>query len=117
MMKTHIYDFTPEELEEIRRADAEIERRESMRKHGIETGRDTSNCGGDRRNNKRHEFERINRLGNPVWEYRVKHNITQRELAKRMYTTQETVSSWERGKCKIPAYALTWLQEHDKEVV
>lgn len=116
-MKTHIYDFTPEELEEIRRADAEIERRESVRKHGCDTERDTSNCGGDRRSEKRHNFEAINRIGNPVWEYRVKYNITQRELAKRMYTTQETVSSWERGKCKIPAYVLTWLQEHDKEVV
>ena len=114
-MKTHIYDFTPAELEEIRRADAELEARIRAKRREIE--RDTSNCGGDRRSEKRHSFEAINRIGNPVWEYRVKHNITQRELARRMYTTQETVSSWERGNSKIPPYAIDWLREHDKEAV
>lgn len=111
-MQTHIYDFTPEELEEMRKADAEIERRESMRNHG----RDTANCGGDRRSYGYHHKQSAIRMGNPVWEYRVKHNLTQRELAKRMYTSQETVSAWERGKCKVSKYALEWLRERGEAV-
>lgn len=109
MNKTHIYDFTPEELEEMRKADAEIERREYMRKHG----RDTTNCGGDRRSGKYHEFSRIKRTGNPVWEYRTAHKLTQKDLANQMHTSQESVSSWERGKCKIPVYAIEWIKERE----
>lgn len=114
-MKTHIYDFTPEELEEIRRADAELEARIRANRREIES--DASNGAGDKRGEKRHSFVNINRTGNPVWEYRVKHNITQRELAKKLYTTQESVSAWERGKCKIPPDVIDWLREHDKEAV
>ena len=115
-MKTHIYDFTPEELEAIRRADEELEER-IRAKRAQKERRDTSKCGGDMKSTKRKEYERINRIGNPIWEYRVKYNLTQRELARRMYTTQETVSAWERGKCKIPPYAIDWLREHDKKAV
>lgn len=116
MMKTHIYDFTPEELEEIRRVDAEIERREYLKKHGMKADHDTTNCGGDRRSDKRRAFERLNRVGNPIWEYRVKHNISQKELAKKMYVSQGSISEWERGVSKISQYALEWLRERGEAV-
>jgi len=114
-MKTHIYDFTPEELEAIRRADEEIEERIRARQ-AQKARRDTSRCGGDMKSAERKKYERLNRIGNPIWEYRVKYNLTQRELAKQMYITQETISAWERGKCKVSRYALEWLRERGETV-
>jgi len=106
-----IYDFTPAELEEIRRADDEIERYYRERKR-----RSTQNCGGDRRSAEFKTKQHNNHLGNPLWEYRVKRNVTQRELAKELHITQETISAMERGKSRISRYVMEWLREQGEAV-
>ena len=111
MVKTHIYDFTPEELEEIRRADEEIERRYRAKKR-----RNIYNCGDDRQHTDILMKQHNNHIGNPLWEYRVKHNITQRQLAKQLYITQTRISAMERGKQQISSYVMDWLRERGEAV-
>lgn len=103
-----IFDFTPEEMEAIRQADAEIEeyyRKRKLKKNGVGSG-------GDRHSAAFMTKQRAARTGNPVWEYRMSHNLTQKQLANMMHVTQETVSAMERGKSKISQYVADWLKAH-----
>jgi ribosome-binding protein aMBF1 (putative translation factor) len=102
-----IYDFTAAELEEIRRADAEIERAEARRRKKTRK-RYSPNWGGDRRS----EHAHINHLGNPVWEFRVMHGLTQRALGKRLFISQQIISDMERGRVGISEYVLQWMRDH-----
>ena len=100
-----IYDFTPAELEEIRRADEEIERRSGNKR------RITENCGGDRRSAEFKARQRDNYPGNPLREYREKHNLTQNELAVKLFVSRSTISDIECGKTKMNRYIKEWLRE------
>ena len=53
----------------------------------------------------------INHLGNPLWEYRVSLGLTQRDLAEKMYISQQCISDMERGRAKISTYVRGWLRE------
>lgn len=61
--------------------------------------------GGDRRSEKAH----VNHLGNPLWEYRVMHRLTQNELAEEMHMCQQSISDMERGRLPINDYTKNWL--------
>lgn len=92
-----IYDFTPAELEEIRRADAELERH----------GRPKSGRG-----RKPGEIPPKNREGNPVYDFRYAHGLTQARAAEIFDCTNTTVRNWETGKSRIPKRVLNYI---DKE--
>lgn len=68
--------------------------------------------GGARRGPTAH----INHLGNPLWEYRVEHRLTQKQLADAMYMGQQTISDMERGRLPINSYVKGWLQMRGWEV-
>lgn len=105
-----IYDFSPEELEAIRRADAEIERAETRRRKKNRK-RFSPNWGGDRRS-ERAKGTHINHLGNPLWEFRVMNGLTQKTLGKRLYISQQAISDMERGRISISEYVLQWMKDH-----
>lgn len=46
-----------------------------------------------------------------MWEYRVSHGLTQRDLAEEIYISQQCISDMERGRAKISKYVRGWLQE------
>ena len=68
------------------------------------------NWGGDRRSTTA-KAKHINHLGNPLWEYRVSHGLTQRDLSEEIYISQQCISDMERGRAKISKYVRGWLQE------
>ena len=105
-----IYDFTPAELEEIRRADAMIELAEQRRRKKMRHGY-SPNWGGDRRS-ERAKGTHINHLGNPLWEFRVMNRLTQKALAELMHMSQQNVSDMERGRIRINEYVLQWMEDH-----
>lgn len=84
-----IYDFTPEELEEIRKADREMDKRRGRPRRGSST-----------------------HPGNPVWEYRRKLGITQHQLSERMRISERSISGMERGTIEVTPYALGWIEAH-----
>ena len=69
------------------------------------------NWGGARRGPTAH----VNHLGNPLWEYRVEHRMTQRQLADAMYMGQQSISDMERGKTKLSEYVKDWLKARGYE--
>ena len=101
-----IYDFTPAELEAIRKADEQIERMMRMKRK-----RHAANWGGDRRS-EHAKGAHINHLGNPLWEYRVMLGLTQKVLAQRMHVSQQNISDMECGYLKINDYVLQWMKDH-----
>lgn len=68
------------------------------------------NWSGDRRSHTA-RAKHINHLGNPLWEYRVSHGLTQRDLAEDLYISQQCISDMERGRLPISKYVRGWLQE------
>ena len=70
-----------------------------------------SNWGGARRGPTAH----VNHVGNPLWEYRVEHRLTQRQLADAMYMGQQSISDMERGRTKLNAYVKDWLKARGYE--
>ena len=70
----------------------------------------TPNWGGDRRSVVA-KAKHINHVGNPLWEYRVTHGLTQRDLSQEMFISQQCISDYERGRIKLSKYVLEWLKE------
>lgn len=70
----------------------------------------TPNWGGDRRSPQA-QAKHINHLGNPLWEYRVSHGLTQRELAEEMFICQQCISDYERGRLPLSKYVREWLRQ------
>ena len=101
-----IYDFTAEEMAAIQQADAEIEDYYRRKKQAARGG------GGDRSSKAFQERQKQARAGNPLWEYRMKFELTQRQMAKLLHVAQETVSAMERGKSRVSAYVMAWLTNH-----
>lgn len=99
-----IYDFTPEELEEIRIADQSMDKRRSPRKGAFVWG-------GDRRSDTA-KAKNANHLGNALWEYRVSRGLTQRGLAKEMTVRQQEISKMECGVRPISEYVLRYMEAH-----
>ena len=99
-----IYDFTPEELEEIRIADQSMDKRRRPRK-------DAFGWGGDRRSATA-KAKNMNHPGNPLWEYRVSRGLTQRDLAEKMTVCQQEISGMERGVRPISEYVLRYMEAH-----
>ena len=89
-----IYDFTPEEMEEIRIFDASINKR-----------------GGQKRYS-RGVIGSVSHKGNALWEYRMTRKIDQRTLAEEMGLCQQSVSRMERGDTPISRYAAEWMEAH-----
>jgi len=73
----------------------------------------SENWGGDRRSEMA-KAKHINHPGNRLWEYRVSRGLTQRELAERLYVTQQCISCMERGATRISAYTQQWLDAQEK---
>lgn len=99
-----IYDFTPEELEEIRIADESMDRRRGPKK-------DAFGWGGDRRSATA-KAKNMNHPGNALWEFRVSRGLTQRELEEQMLVCQQEISKMERGVRPISEYVLRWMEAH-----
>ena len=48
----------------------------------------------------------MSRLGDNLKELRMLNEISQREFAEKMQTTQQRVSEWETGKCEPSLYSI-----------
>lgn len=95
-----IYDFTPADLEDIRRADAEMER------GGKPVFRDA-------RGRKPGELPPNNREANPVRDWRYRMQYTQDRAAEILGVTSTTVRNWERGKCRTPEWVKNFVNKEE----
>lgn len=68
-----------------------------------------SGTGGDRRSPAARQ--RYSHPGNPLWEYRVAHGMSQQELADMLLVYQPDISNMERGKEPIRAHIMDFLEE------
>lgn len=90
-----IYDFTPEELAQIEAADKATDKR--------------------RRQKAPKSKVYVTKDNNILKVYRAMHNMSQAQLAAKMFVSKGTIEDMERGKTPLTDYVIQWIANHDGE--